>query len=561
MSKLRLFTLLLVGSMGMSLHAQQPVRMEYFLDTDPGHGAARQLALTQSGESSLTLDLSDAAPGAHILYMRTQDDRGLWSSTVARPVYVREKTPEPPVRVEYFLDTDPGYGKATPISNLQLGESTMTFDLSHYADGAHVLCVRSQDATGKWSTVLNRPLFIDRFQDIVRVEYFLDGNDPGLGKATAVALPNQDYMGNLDFNFPLDITGLELGEHELSVRALDRYDQWADIVTRRFTIVEKTNPDDPDPPQPPQPGGELANIEYFFDTDPGYGKGTRLEVLNEGTNTYRMSVEGLAAGAHLLSLRAWDDNTNWSQTISRPIYICSVMGQRANRMEYFFDTDPGYGLAHALQAPENGEKSYALPIEGIGSGAHILCLRAQDEQGRWSTVLSRPLYVINPSDGEITALEYFFDNADPGMGKATTVALPGESATEFTFDLDISHLSLGNHQLCVRARDGYNHWSMLRIQPFELVGEGMDIQTVVWTLQVGMVATTTECRLNSNSDRGNCHVEVVNAAGMRLAATNWPAADQQLTLPINAHRGEVVIIRVIDTDNNRTVLRKIRIER
>ena len=168
MSKLRLFTLLLVGSMGMSLHAQQPVRMEYFLDTDPGHGAARQLALTQSGESSMTLDLSDAAPGAHILYMRTQDDRGLWSSTVARPVYVREKTPEPPVRVEYFLDTDPGYGKATPISNLLLGESTMTFDLSHYADGAHVLCVRSQDATGKWSTVLNRPLFIDRFQDIVR---------------------------------------------------------------------------------------------------------------------------------------------------------------------------------------------------------------------------------------------------------------------------------------------------------------------------------------------------------------------------------------------------------
>ena len=239
----------------------------------------------------------------------------------------------------------------------------------------------------------------------------------------------------------------------------------------------------------------------------------------------------------------------------------SLHAQPPMCVEYFLDTDPGYGLAHALQAPENGEKIYSLPVEGIGSGAHVLCLRAQDEQGRWSTVLSRPLYVINPSDGEITALEYFFDNADPGVGKATAVALPGENATEFTFDLDISHLALGQHQLCVRSSDSENHWSMLRIQPFEIVDEGMGIQTMVWNLQVGMSATTTECCLNSNSERGNCHVEVVNAAGMRLAATEWPAAGQQVTLPISAHRGEVVIIRVTDIDNNRTVLRKIRIER
>ena len=304
-----------------------------------------------------------------------------------------------------------------------------------------------------------------------------------------------------------------------------------------------------------------VQMEYFFDTDPGYGKAKRLECLDESTDTYRMSVEGLSAGAHLLSLRALDNNMIWSQTISRPIYICPVMGQRVNRMEYFFDTDPGYGLANALQTPENGDKNYTLPINGIGSGAHILCLRAQDEQGNWSTVLSRPFYVINPSDDKITALEYYFDNADPGEGNATTVILPEGNTTEFTFDLDISRLALGNHLLCVRACDGENHWSMLRIQPFEIVDEGMGIQTVVWTLQVGMAVTTTECRLNSDSERGNCKVEVVNAAGMRLAATNWPASNQQLTLPINAHQGDVVIIRVTDMDNNHTVLRKICIER
>ena len=183
-------------------------------------------------------------------------------------------------------------------------------------------------------------------------------------------------------------------------------------------------------------------LEYFFDSDPGYGKGKQLECLNQEANTYSMSVEGLAAGAHLLCLRACDDNNNWSQTISRPLYVCSVMGKRVNRIEYFFDTDPGYGLANALDAPGNGEKSYALPIVGVGSGAHLLCLRAQDEQGRWSTVLSRPLYVINASDGEVTAIEYFFDKADPGVGNATAVTIPETHATEFSFDLDTAPMLL-----------------------------------------------------------------------------------------------------------------------
>lgn len=316
--------------------------------------------------------------------------------------------------------------------------------------------------------------------------------------------------------------------------------------------------------QPARTNDVLApapRLEYFFDSDPGYGKGKQMECLNQDANTYGMSVEGLAAGAHLLCLRACDDNNNWSQTISRPLYVCSVMGKRVNRIEYFFDTDPGYGLANALEAPENGEKSYALPIEGVGSGAHLLCLRAQDEQGRWSTVLSRPLYVINASDGEVTAIEYFFDKADPGVGNATAVTIPETHATEFSFDLDISQLALGNHQLCVRVRDGNNQWSMLRIQPFEIVSTGTGVQQVRLTMQVGMEATTTECRLNSDSDRGNCLVEIVNVAGMRLAAANWPAYDQQLTIPISARQGEVVVIRVTDTDNNHTVLRKIRIDR
>lgn len=396
--------------------------------------------------------------------------------------YMQTAFSQTPSKVEYFLDEDPGYGQAQTINNINVDGNKVTFNLQNAKWGAHVLYMRAQDSEGHWSTTVSRPLFIDRYQDIVYVEYFFD-KDPGVGLGKAIQLPDQSYKAHLTMDLQMDISNLTLGEHKLFVRARDRFDQWTDVLSRSFTIVQGgITPEDP-----PQTAGDLSQLEYFF------------------------------------------------------------------------DTDPGYGLASKLMNPKIGKNIYQMDFTEVTDGAHVLYIRAQDTNGQWSSTLYRPIYIYRPLS-KVVALEYFFDNADPGVGKATAVTLPGENTNEFTFDLDISSLAPGNHQLCVRVCDGDNHWSLLRIQPFELVGEGMDIQNVVWTLQVGMAATTTECRLNSNSDRGNCHVEVVNAAGMCLTSTDWPATNQQLTLPINAHRGEVVIIRVTDTDNNRTVLRKIRID-
>jgi uncharacterized protein involved in high-affinity Fe2+ transport len=90
-----------------------------------------------------------------------------------------------PVRMEYFLDADPGYGKGIAISNIQIGNNQLTFDVSTAAPGPHVLSVRSQGGNGQWSTTLSRPFFIDRLQDISYVEYFID-YDPGIGQGKAV---------------------------------------------------------------------------------------------------------------------------------------------------------------------------------------------------------------------------------------------------------------------------------------------------------------------------------------------------------------------------------------
>lgn len=392
--------------------------------------------------------------------------------------------------VEYFLDGDPGYGLTQRITNIRIGENSLTFDISEAEAGAHVLYARVQDSQGRWSTTMSRPIYIERNPDIVRVEYFFDDNDPGKGKAHAMAIPNVRYKGRLDFTTQLDITGLALGEHTLTVRAVNRFDKWTNVLTRKFTIVEGGV--DPVTPDPPTTTGDLSRIEYFFDTDPGYGKGIALENPQTGTNTYTMSFENLQ------------------------------------------------------------------------HGAHVLYLRAQDTNGLWSSVIARPIYVSPLSSQEITAVEYFFDNNDPGEGKASAVELPANLAKElsFAFEVNISGLSKGEHQFNLRARDNHGVWSLLESRPFR-INDLSGVDAVEWTWQLGISMQTGYCKVEAigNANRGDCLVEVLSANGMTLAKDIWKQSASEISIPTRIKRGQIVIVKVTETTTSRTFVRRCLIDK
>lgn len=312
---------------------------------------------------------------------------------VAAAAVVQAQEQEP-VRMEYFLDTDPGYGLARMITNIHVGDNQLTFDLSDAPWGAHVLYVRSQDSNGHWSATMSRPLYIECLQDIVYVEYFID-SDPGVGQATPLTLPDQDYKAHLLFNFEVSTMSLSLGEHELFVRARDVFDQWTDVMSRRFTVVSNGQPDIP------VGGGDLSRLEYFFDTDPGYGLGFPLEKPSTGTNTYLMSFAAVGHGAHVLYLRAQDDANNWSSTLSRPLYVLNPQGVQA--IEYFIDNDPGEGQATSVALPDSLTAPFAfeVPVAQLADGKHQLSVRAKGLDGLWSPLSSEP-FVIGNKDGVAT---------------------------------------------------------------------------------------------------------------------------------------------------------------
>lgn len=298
---------------------------------------------------------------------------------------------------------------------------------------------------------------------------------------------------------------------------------------------------------------EPVSVEYFYDSDPGYGKATVISGVKVGDNELQLNTAGLSGGSHLLCLRSQDSRGLWSTTVSRSIYVMKVRPVAPTVMEYFLDTDPGYGKGKQLTVAE-GENLLTLDLTGTACGSHQLCLRTMDNESNWSTVMSRTLYVCEGRG--FVALEYYFDSNDPGKGKAVSVAVPSEWDTEFSFDVNIDGLGVGNHQLCVRGKGKDGVWTEVSREPFA-INEASGISEVTLTMPMSIRAERSSCTVSGGADRGNCRVEVFGASGAVLATAAWAASASAVELPVAAQGGTVLIVKVTDLDNGRALVRRV----
>ena len=203
---------------------------------------------------------------------------------------------------------------------------------------------------------------------------------------------------------------------------------------------------------------ELELVEYFYDTDPGHGKGTIINNVKEGDNTLQLSTNGLQPGPHLLFMRSQSSSGAWSTTQAHAFYLGSKRGEQVTRLEYFFDQDPGYGKGKLISNVGIGEQKLQLSTEGLPTGAHLLFVRSLDDQGHWSSLLAHPFMVCN-SEG-FAALEYFIDDNDPGVGNATQLEMPVDGM--LTFSIPTDELTAGEHTIYVRGINADGIWSQIQ---------------------------------------------------------------------------------------------------
>ncbi len=137
--------------------------------------------------------------------------------------------------------------------------------------------------------------------------------------------------------------------------------------------------------------------------------------------------------------------------------------------EYFFDIDPGFGngIQMIFSPDSNLNHIFNIDLNSLSEGFHMLYFRVQDENGNWSLMQSEGIYKylnpqqtgINPYVPEITGMEYYFDS-DPGIGNGISIPVTSNSAIEKSFNIDISSLSIGYHELNVRVKDEFGKWSI-----------------------------------------------------------------------------------------------------
>ncbi|MCF8299299.1 MAG: PKD domain-containing protein, partial [Saprospiraceae bacterium] len=291
----------------LSLSAQNNlIQGEYFFDTDPGFGNGTPLSFTQNDTVNLdfNVNISSLSCGFHNLFVRFKDTANRWSIYESVTFFVESVgNPTQLVQGEYFFDTDPGFGNATPLTftandTLDLNLNINTSSLSN---GFHNVFIRFRNSKGLWGlydsyTIYNEGLVTSTH--ITELEYFFD-NDPGFGNGTPINISSND---TLDLNLNISTSGLSNGFHNVFYRAKDNRNIWSIYESYTIYIEGKGK------------STQISEIEYFIDNDPGFGNGISIPITQADTidNIYNEIISGITEGYHRIYIRTKDNTGRWS---------------------------------------------------------------------------------------------------------------------------------------------------------------------------------------------------------------------------------------------------------
>lgn len=219
----------------------------------------------------------------------------------------------------------------------------------------------------------------------------------------------------------------------------------------------------------------VTDIEYFFDTDPGVGNATNIDITDAVTlnETFSLPISSLTSGIHILHMRTKNDTNQWSLNARQTFYIAnfsSTLNNTITEAEYFIDTDPGVGNAQPLTIT-NGtslNNTFAIPLSSVNSGIHVLHIRVKNNSNYWSLYGKQVFYIANFSsalNNTIAEAEYFIDT-DPGVGNAEPLTIPNSTTLNNAFSIPLNTTSTGIHVLHIRVKNNLNQWSLYGRQVF-----------------------------------------------------------------------------------------------
>jgi hypothetical protein len=321
-----LYILLFVLASANAFQAQNIVRSEYFIDTDPGPGNGVTLSLDQDFVTTEIIATNQLSLGLHRMGIRSQSLSGLWSVPGFRFFLIQQNedgvnTATEIVSAEYFIDADPGPGNAIEVSLDEMNTLNESVSTSGLSLGLHRMGVRTKSTSGFWSVPSFRFFAIQSTDEggtalieIETAEYFID-LDPGPGNANEVSLDALNSMNEI-----VATSSLSLGLHRMGVRTKSTSGLWSVPSFRFFSIQQGDNG--------VVESDEIVAAEYFTDIDPGQGLGIPISINPSSSVSLDETIEQLGAelGLHSISIRFKSSRGYWSVPSTLEFAICTVYG-------------------------------------------------------------------------------------------------------------------------------------------------------------------------------------------------------------------------------------------
>ena len=232
---------------------------EYFIDVDPGIGAATPLSIstaTNIGNASVAINVNGLSNGVHHLYIRTRNGEGRWSLTNTKDFLYEAAVSYPAtpaaaqniIAAEYFIDSDPGMGAGTAITitpGVNLNNINASINTASLTSGTHRLYIRTKNQEGRWSLSNIKDFLVDMDfpyptapsapQNIIAAEYFID-TDPGMGSGTSISITPGLNIANQ--NITINTAGKSNGNHLLYIRTKNQEGRWSLSAIRQFNISD-----------------------------------------------------------------------------------------------------------------------------------------------------------------------------------------------------------------------------------------------------------------------------------------------------------------------------------
>ncbi|MFK5878929.1 MAG: T9SS type A sorting domain-containing protein [Flavobacteriaceae bacterium] len=372
--------------------------------------------------------------------------------------------------VEYFFDTDPGFGNGTTIDinpDAALVDQNFNISTSGLTVGTHRLFLRAVNVDGTSSSMYEHktfrvaPVSSANTSTLVEAEYFFDV-DPGFGNGTLIDIIDID---NLDDVLTVSTSGLSIGTHRLFIRVKNAVGAWSLYEHKTFRVAPASSANT----------STLVEAEYFFDTDPGFGSGTIIDIVDIDNldDVLTVSTSGLSIGTHRLFIRVKNAVGIWTLYEHKTFRVAPASSANTSTLveaEYFFDTDPGFGSGTIIDIVDidNFDDVLTVSTSGLPIGTHRFFVRVKNAVGAWSlyehkTFRVAPTKIINTAT--ITTAEYFID-IDPGVGLATPIVVLGDILDEnLTLSTSVG-LANGTHFLFIRTKNTDGIWSIYERQEF-----------------------------------------------------------------------------------------------